>query len=455
MKKYRIITFSFLAGICLYINAQDQLLENYIQEGIQSNLALQQVRADYSKSLQSLRSARGLFFPDLSLNARYTVARGGRIIEFPVGDMLNPVYMTLNELQDDIVFPSLENQEYEFYRPNEHETKLSLIQPLYSPQVIYNYQIKKQQTHIETVNISIYKRELIKEIKSSYYGYIMTVYLLKLMDETDELLKENFRVSKSLYENDKVTHDAVYRSEAELQDLYRRKAEADKENRTARAYFNFLLNKPLDAEIHIPESDKVPEAGFPVSMDEKITAGLDSREELDKLQLYSDINENYTKLARASNYPNLFLAFDYGFQGEEYSFTREDDYLLASVVLRWDLFQGFKNRADVQHARIASEQIMLQREELKKQIELQIINAWYDLKAAMEAIDAARIQVRASEKAFQVIEKKYRIGQARLIEYTDARTTMTKSKQNLIMALFEYKIKEAELERVSAERKID
>ena len=39
-----------------------------------------------------------MFLPDISMNARYTVARGGRIIEFPVGDLLNPVYITLNML---------------------------------------------------------------------------------------------------------------------------------------------------------------------------------------------------------------------------------------------------------------------------------------------------------------------------------------------------------------------
>jgi outer membrane protein len=455
MKKHRIITFGFLAVICLHINAQEQIVENYIHEGIQSNLALQQIQADYAKSIQSLRSARGLFYPDLSLNARYTVARGGRTIEFPVGDMLNPVYATLNELQDNIVFPNLENQEFEFYRPNEHETKLSLTQPVYSPKVIYNYQIKKQQTHIETANLSIYKRELIKEIKSAYYGYLMTVYLLKLVDETTGLLKENLRVSKSLYENDKVTQDVVYRSEAELQNVYLVKASAEKEHQAARSYFNFLLNKSLNSEIKIPEGEEIPEIHLTGDIDQKISGGLSAREEINKLQSYSAINEKFTKLARSANYPNLFLAIDYGFQGEEYSFSDKDDFLLASVVLRWNLFQGLKNRADIQHAKIACEQINLRQQELEKQIELQIINAYYNLNAAREAINVASIQVTAAEKAYQVIEEKYRIGQARLIEYTDARTAMTRSKQNLIIAVFEYKTKEAELERVTADRQLD
>jgi outer membrane protein TolC len=326
------------------------------------------------------------------------------------------------------------------------------LQPVYNPKVIYNYQIKKEQTQIETANIYIYKRELVKEIKSAYFGYLMTVYLLKLADETNALLRENLRVSKSLYKNDKATKDVVYRSEAELQNAFLGRAVTEKENQTAKSYFNFLLNKPLDSEIKIAEIEKVPDLVISDDMDQGISKGLSSREELNQLQSYSEINESFKKLARSSNYPNLFLAVDYGFQGEEYSFTDKDDFLLASVVLRWNLFQGMKNRADVQYARIASEQIKLKKRELEKQIELQVIQAYYDLKAAKKAIDAAQIQVQASENAFKVVKEKFRNGQARLIEYTDARTTKTRSKQNLINTIFEYKTKEAELERVTADR---
>ena len=78
--------------------AQNPVLQEYITEGLQSNQGLKQVKLDYAANLSALKEARGLFFPDLSLNARYTVADGGRTIEFPVGDMLNPVYSTLNVL---------------------------------------------------------------------------------------------------------------------------------------------------------------------------------------------------------------------------------------------------------------------------------------------------------------------------------------------------------------------
>jgi outer membrane protein TolC len=451
MKKPLLVILCLTAISIVNSKGQEELLENYIQQGLESNLALQQKTTDYDKSLQALRSARGLFYPNVSVNARYTIARGGRKIEFPVGDMLNPVYSTLNYLTESEMFPMIENAEFAFFREKEHETKISLVQPVISPKIYHNYQIEKEKVTLQKTDIAIYKRELINEIKAAYYNFLKTVYLLRLVDETEDLLKENLRVSRSLFENDKVTQDVVYRSEAELQKVYLGKAEAIKGNQTAKAYFNFLLNKPLNEEIQVFEYDEVPELSLIPDYNSEVSKGINSREEIKQLETMSSINENYLKLVRSNNYPNILFAFDYGYQGEEYSFTGKDDFLLASVVLRWPLFEGFRNRAEVQLAKISQQQIELKQEELEKQIELQVISSYYELQEAAEAIEAAKIQVRASEKAFRVVNEKFLMGQSQLIEFTDARTTMTNSKQNLIIAVFEYKIREADLERVTAD----
>jgi outer membrane protein len=437
------------------MKSQDVYLEQYIQEGLESNLSLQQKLADYDRSIQALRSARGLFYPNISINARYTIAEGGRTIDFPVGDLLNPVYGTLNYLTQSQNFPMIDNVEFAFYRPTEQETKVTVLQPLVSPKIYHNYQIEKDKVVLQRTDVTIYKRELVNEIKSAYYNYLKTVYLLKLVDETENLLKENLRVSKSLFENDKVTQDAVYRSEAELQKAYLGRAEAEKGNKTAKAYFNFLLNKPLDTDIQVVEYKEVPELPVIADFDTEIQKGKNSREEVMQLETLSSMNENYLKLARSSNYPSLLFAFDYGYQGEKYTFTQNDDFLLASFVLRWPLFEGLRNRADVQQAKIAQSQIELKQAELEKQIELQVISAYYALQESMKAVEAAKIQVQAAEKAFRVTNEKYRNGLSQLIEFMDARTTMTSSKQNLILAVFEFKTRQAELERVTSDYTFD
>ena len=78
--------------------AQSGILESYINEGLKSNLQLQREQMSLDKTFYQLNQSRSLFFPQASFNSSYTLASGGRTITIPVGDLMNPVYATLNQL---------------------------------------------------------------------------------------------------------------------------------------------------------------------------------------------------------------------------------------------------------------------------------------------------------------------------------------------------------------------
>jgi outer membrane protein len=135
MKIARIILIGMLSGSSAWVGGQEIYLENYIRAGLENNLALKLKEVNYRKSLEALKQARSWFYPDISVNMRYSAAEGGRIIEFPVGTMLNPVYESLNYLLGQQKFPDISNMEFAFYRPTEHETKVSLVQPIVDPKI--------------------------------------------------------------------------------------------------------------------------------------------------------------------------------------------------------------------------------------------------------------------------------------------------------------------------------
>jgi hypothetical protein len=115
------IIIIFLAGY-YSITAQQSNLEWYIQEGLKNNLALKQKEFSLNRSIAALDEARGLFMPSIGINARYTRADGGREIVFPIGDLMNPVYSSLNSLMGYDAFPTdLENESINFLREKEHD----------------------------------------------------------------------------------------------------------------------------------------------------------------------------------------------------------------------------------------------------------------------------------------------------------------------------------------------
>ena len=384
-----------------------------------------------------------MFFPDISMIARYTVAKGGRTIEFPVGDLLNPVYSTLNMLTASEAFPQIENQEFSFYRPTEHETKVSLVQPIFNSDIVQNYRIKKQYAEIARIDVEQYKRELIKEITKAYYAYKKAHKLLALADTSLSLVKENLRVSQKLFENDKVTKDAVYRSESELSKVEVQRAQANNLVEASRAYFNFLLNRSLTEPVELMPESPVPPV---VSLEDATRLALQNRNELQQIAGYKQLNQHVTSLHKGKNIPGVFGVVDYGFQGEQYSFTNEDDFMLASLVMKWNLFQGTVNHQKVQQSKIQSEKLEELYLQTEQQISLDVINNFYGLQAAYESVESAGKQTRSAIRAYELIKRKYREGQASLLELIDARTSLTSAAANSIVATSEYYSRLADFE---------
>jgi outer membrane protein len=436
--------FVFLIPALLF---SQEVLEDYIRFGIENNLVLKQKLSGYEKSLEALKEARGLFYPNISFNARYSVAQGGRMIEFPIGDLLNPVYSTLNALTSSSAFPAIENQQFGFLRPHEHDTKIRLIQPLFSPDIYYNSKIKKEMSFFEEADVEQYKRELIAEIKKAYYNVSMTGGILSMLSETRKLLLENIRVNKKLVENNKLTIDNVYRSEAELGKFDQEFQNTEKNKKIAASYFNFLLNKPLTDSIILQQPVSFPViAGLTTNFAQ---SAIENREELKKLNYFNNISDMKIRMDQSDNLPDLFIAVDYGFQGEKYKFNKNQDYVQASALLTWTLFSGFQNRAKIKQAKIDKSIIGNQLEEAEKRIRLQVLNTLNELLTAEKGITAAEARLRNSREGFRLVSRKYDEGQSSLIEFLDARTTLTQAEENLIVSKFSYLSCFAEFEKVS------
>jgi len=223
---------------------------------------------------------------------------------------------------------------------------------------------------------------------------------------------------------------------------------AEKNKKTATAFFNFLLNRSLTDTVIIMQPEIWPTISD-YNADYSGTA-LENREELKKLSNYSNISDLQIKMNKSGKLPDMFLAVDYGFQGTEYKFNKDQDYIQASAILTWNLFSGFRNKAKIKQSVYEKEIIDSKIDEVKKQIELQVINILNELLTAEKSILAAEAQVRNAREGFRLVKRKYEEGEASLIEFIDARTTLTQSEENLIISKFSYLTCFAEFEKVTA-----
>ncbi|MEP7319896.1 MAG: TolC family protein, partial [Panacibacter sp.] len=225
------------------------ILDGYIKHGLDSNVALKQKSFDLQKAKLNLERAKTLFYPQVGLNAQYTVASGGRTSELPIGDLLNPIYTTLNQLTSSTKFPQIANQNIQFLPNDFNDTKIEVSLPVYNPQLKYNKQIKEELIHGYEADIQLYKRELVNSIKQAYYNYLQATKALDIYTNALATVNESLRFNEKLVKNNTATKEVVLKAKAQVSQVQTSIADATQKQQNAAAYFNFLLNQPFETPI--------------------------------------------------------------------------------------------------------------------------------------------------------------------------------------------------------------
>lgn len=438
MKK---LSFLLLTGFGFFGFSQSNL-DRYIKIGLENNEVIKQKNFDISKSLFALQEAKSMFYPSVGLIANYTIADGGRTIDIPIGDMLNPVYSTLNQITNSNAFPSLKNQSVLINPNNFYDVKLHTIMPLLNYEIIYNKKIKTQQAALQKIELEIYQRELVKDIKIAYYKYLQSVQGIRIYENALSIVKENQRINRSLFKNDKINRTAVLRSDNEVTRIQAGLETAINTSKSAKSYLNFLLNQKLDTEIDIDENIVLPT--------ELIAENTSGREELKQLGEAKNINENVYELTRSNWFPKLGGFADLGFQDFDFRVDKSSRYYFAGLSLEWNIFSGNKNKYKLKQVHEDRKKIDSQIDNVKQQLLLQFEVAQNNLRSALEQYQSDNQQKETAKKYNDDVTKLYKQGLAIYIELLDAQNQVVNTQLNANIALYNSWIAYAELERANA-----
>jgi outer membrane protein TolC len=152
------------------------------------------------------------------------------------------------------------------------------------------------------------------------------------------------------------------------------------------------------------------------------------------------------RLARAAFKPRLAFAFDAGTQGVDYGFGSEDRYLLASLVLRFNLFSGGADQAGLADARAVQREAHANRDLREQQIRYEVQQAVQNLELSQASLGTASKRVEAAAGAFRIASRKRDLGQINQAEFIDSRRALTDAQLNLNVTRFAALSDLAELE---------
>lgn len=434
----------------LYAQSQPAVLENYIRQGLQQNLAIKTESIEIDILTESLKQAKSLFYPRVSFNPTYSLAAGGRKLEFPVGDMLNPAYKTLNQLTGSESFPTNIQNINELLAPNNfHDTRFTVSYPIFNSDVRYNYLIQKDLISAREARKRVVENELRYEMSSAYYQYLQTLDMVRIYENARELLLTLSRFNEKLVNNHTATGEVVTSAKYEVSKMESQLAAARRDQHTARAYFNFLLNADLNSPVEVDSSawDLTTETGLIETLKQQ---ALGSRQEINVLGSSIHAAETAVRMYEANAaLPTIYVGGSTGFQGFGYTFKNQAYYALQ-FGLKWDIFSGNEKHSKIQQAKIRTNLLQTQLSSTENQIRLQVEQVYRAWEAAKETVNTSENGVVYATQAFRIIDKKYHNGQALLIEYLRFQNDCVTAQLQQSIAKMDLLIKRAALNKAMA-----
>ena len=442
VRKFNWLLFAAVI-FCDGLKGQD-IIRKYINEAFENNLVLKEKKVSLQKGLTALKEAKSLFLPVTNFEGQYVLSDGGRTIDIPVGSLMNPVYRTLNQLTTSEKFPEIGNVSEQLNPNNFYDVRVKTVMPIINPDLRINRDIRKEEISIQQNEIDMYKRELVKEVKSAYFNYLAATRSIGIYRSALGVVNQNLKLNRSLLQNGKGLPAYVSRAESEVNKVEVQLQNAMNDQKNARSYFNFLLNKPLHEEIASSSEDfvleKLSDTVFNVSQ----------REELKSLSMMSNINNNVLRMNRAFRTPRLNAFLDIGSQGFDFNVDSKSFFYLAGLQMKIPLFTGKANLYKIEQTQLTGRSIELKKENTAKQLELaasvsrnNVDNAWNTWLSLLK-------QEVSANKYFQLINRGYQAGINSFIEFLEARNQMTTVQLQLNIQKYKVMTALADYERQTA-----
>jgi outer membrane protein len=224
----------------------------------------------------------------------------------------------------------------------------------------------------------------------------------------------------------------------------RREADLD----VARAALNDAIGLPLDAPhtLTTPLVPMVVPLDYPEgSLANQQNNAVAQRPEARQAKLLASVVDTQAASARSSLLPQVTLHG--AFEADRQRFiTRGGDNWLLSIGLRWNLFNGFSDKARIEESKFAQQRSSAEAARTDSAIRLQVHRAYADLHAATQRIEVAQASVAEAEEGLRITQNRYEAGISNVTDLLRTETTVLEARTRHLAAVRDQRIAAAMLE---------
>jgi outer membrane protein len=219
------------------------------------------------------------------------------------------------------------------------------------------------------------------------------------------------------------------------------------------AALNDALGLPLDTP-HSLTTALVPLTFSGGALADYEKNALNERAEARQVKLATSLAENQASAARSNLLPQVGLHAAFEADRQQF-YDKGGANWLVSIGLRWNLFNGYGDKARIEESKFTVRQNEAQQVRANSAIRLQVRRAYADLRSATERIEVAKASVAESEESLRITQNRYETGLSNVTDLLRTETAVLDARTRYLAAIHDQRIAAAMLEFAAGTLKAD
>ena len=291
------------------------------------------------------------------------------------------------------------------------------------------------------------------EVRTAYLDTLLAAEQIAVNEKSVALLTKELEDTRRRYEAGTVPKFNVLRAEVQLANARPNLSRARNAWRISKNNLANLLGYDLPNSIwdNIPLqlTGTLERQPFSIDLPIALSRAIENRPELAVIRESKGLAEEQVVNAKSGYKPSVQVFG--GYEGRNTSFQNDlgvvVDGWLAGAQLSWNLFDGLGTQGRVTEARANLDRVDVEESDAARQVELEVRTAYSGFVEATEVLDSTEKVVEQAAEALRLATSRYDAGTGTQLDVLAAETSLTEARTTQNVALRDYAVAQARLER--------
>ncbi len=332
---------------------------------------------------------------------------------------------------------------------NQWSMGFSASMPVVAPQLWQSLKLSDTQILTAAEQARSSKLDMVNAVNKAYYTLLMAEASRDVINQNYDIAKLNASLFEKKFAAGTASEYDVLRSSVQVKNVEPELLQADIAVKQAKLQLRVLMG--IDSLVEIAPTIRLADMradmyGYGVKAD----YSTDDNPQMRIIDLQTRSAKQNVTLKKMAWIPTLSATFNYSWNslsnGNMFKHLDFNPYSTVGFSLSVPIFSGGSKYSGLKQAQLAVDELVLQRENLERSLQMQIDLAVDNINRQARQISASEDGMRQASKAYEIMQKSFDIGAATYLDLRDSELANTTAQLSYYQSIYNYLVSSSELD---------